>query len=1111
MDSLALTDHGAMYGAIEFYQEARKAGVKPIIGCELYVATRGLESREAADKNPYHLTLLARDERGYRNLLQLNTRAHLEGFYYKPRLDRRAMEQHHDGLIALSGCLQGEVPRLLLEGRADDARKAARWYRDTFGDFYLELQRHPIADLEKVNPSLIELGRELDIPLVATNDVHYTKKEDFSTHELLLCIQRGSTISDPKRFSMGQTFYLMSADEMADLFRDVPEAVSNTERIAAMCNLELEFNRLLLPQANTPPGMSTNDYLAQVCREGLARRLGEPSSEAVARLDYELDVIRTTRFADYFFVVWDLISFARERRILYGVRGSAAASLVLFALGITNINPLDHRLVFERFLNIERKELPDIDLDFQDERRDEVIAYAAQRYGPECVAQIITFGTLGARASIRDVGRALGMPYGDVDRVARLVPASPHMTLQAALEENPEFGQLYRDDEGVRQLVDSARGLEGIARHASTHAAGVVISKEPLTNHVPLQRPARASEGAIAMTQFPMESIARIGLLKMDILGLANLTVLEKTRQLVHRNKGIEIDLNQIPLDDARTFDLLSAGETTGVFQLEGSGMRRFVRELKPSAFSDIAAMIALYRPGPMQHIPRFIKAKQGLEPIRFPHPTLAEILKETYGVIVYQDQVLLIVQAFAGYSLGEADIFRKAMGKKIPEVMKKERENFIAGAKKKGFSTRLAGEIFDLIEPFAGYAFNKAHSVSYAMIAYQTAYFKANYPAEFMSALLTNNMGQADKISSAINECNRLGIPVLPPDINKSDATFTIEAVDGREGIRFGLAAIKNVGYGAVEPLIASRAEGEFISIADLCRRADIRAINKRAMESLIKVGALDCLGERGALLSSVDRIIALSHREKHLKESGQSTMFDLWGDAVQAPLPQIELEGGACSPDERLAWEHELLGVYLSEHPFTRAASKLAGQVTALCGEINEDMDGQEVILAGMVSTIRHLYTKDGRPFASATLEDLDGRAEVTAWPEVYERTTELWHEGNILLIEGKVRARGDRVQLNCERVREYHADEAEPPPKPAMRRITIDIAETDDEAGDTQRLQSIFAALRMYPGRDEVRLRVKNGVETYALRLPGVEYCPELHRELGVIAGESNVAVS
>jgi DNA polymerase-3 subunit alpha len=1112
MDSLAITDHGVMYGAIEFYQAAKEAGVKPILGCECYLTPFGHRTRDPADKTAYHLTLLAKNAEGYHNLLQLTTKSHLEGFYYKPRVDRELLAEHHEGLVALSGCLQGEIPRLLLDGRVEEARRAALWYKEVFGDFYLELQRHPIEELERVNPQLIALGGELEIPLVATNDVHYTVKEDLPFHELLLCIQRNTTIQNEKRMKMGDSFYLKSEAEMAELFSDLPQALENTQHIAEQCHLTLKFGKSLLPNVVTPEGKTADDYLGELCRLGLRYRFTQPAAEIVDRMEYELDIIRKTDFANYFLVVWDLISFAKEREILFGVRGSAAASLVLYSLGITDIDPLENKLVFERFLNVERKELPDIDLDFQDERRDEVISYAARKYGDDCVAQIITFGTFGARAAIRDVGRALGMLYGDVDRVARLVPPSPNMTLEQALGDNPELGELYRDDEGVRQLVDNARGVEGIARHSSTHAAGVVISKEPLTRYVPLQRPTKTGEGAIAMTQFPMEAIAKIGLLKLDILGLANLTVLEKTIELIAQTRGVSIDLNALPLDDPKTFELLSAGETTGVFQLEGAGMRRFVKELKPSSFSDIAAMIALYRPGPMQHIPIFIKAKHGLEPIQFPHPALSQILEETYGVIVYQDQVLLIVQAFAGYSLGEADIFRKAMGKKISDVMKKERKNFIAGAKEKGFAAELAKEIFDLIEPFAGYAFNKAHSVSYAMIAYQTAYFKANYPAEFMSALLTMDIGQPEKIHSAVNECNRLGIPVLLPNINKSEATFIIERQDGKEGIRFGLGAIKNVGFGAVEPLIAARADGEFESIADFCRRADLRSINKRALESLIKVGALDTLGNRGALLASIDRILSLAQREKRLKETGQATMFDLWGESVPVPLSDLELEGSDVALKEKLAWERELLGFYLSEHPFSRAAPKLAPITTALCGDIDEEMVGQDVVIAGMVSAVRQLYTRDGRPFASTTLEDLNGRVEVAAWPDTYERTRELWSEGNILLVEGKVRVRGDRVQLSCERVRQYQPEDVGPAP-PARRRLLIIIAQTDNEGDDVTRLHRISAVLKDYPGRDEIRLRVTRGDEMINLKLPEMTagYCPELHQRLAAIVGEEALVVN
>jgi len=915
----------------------------------------------------------------------------------------------------------------------------------------------------------------------------------------------------------GDSFYLRSPQEMAELFSDLPQALESTERIADMCQLELQFGRLLLPEVETPGGKTADDYLEELCREGLKRRFPQPPPQVVERLEYELDVIRKTDFANYFLVVWDLISFAKEQEILFGVRGSAAASLVLYCLGITDIDPLENGLVFERFLNVERREMPDIDLDFQDDRRDEVISYAAQRYGHDRVAQIITFGTLGARAALRDVGRALGMPYGDVDRVARLVPPAINMTLERALEESSEMGSLYAEDEGARQLIDNARRVEGIARHASTHAAGVVISKEPLTQYVPLQRPTRGNEGAIAMTQFSMEAIAKIGLLKMDILGLVNLTILGKAKDIIAQTRGIAIDLNRIPLDDQKTFELLSLGETTGVFQLEGAGMRRSVKELKPSSFSDVAAMIALYRPGPMQHIPTFIKAKHGLEPIQFPHPALSPILEETYGVIVYQDQVLHIVQALAGYSLGQADIFRKAMGKKIPETMRKERRNFIAGAKKRGFPPEVAKEVFDLIEPFAGYAFNKAHSVTYAMIAYQTAYLKANYPAEYMTAVLTMNMGQPDKIASAVTECHRLGIPVLPPDINKSDITFTIEKEGEKEGIRFGLAAIKNVGQGAVKPIIASREAGELKSIEDFCRRADLRAINRRALESLIKAGALDSFGPRGALLAGADRIISVAQREQRLRETGQATMFDLWGEMMPTPMPAVELPEIEVSVKESLAWEKELLGVYLSEHPFSRVAQQLASYVTALCGDIGEEIVGQGIVVAGSVISARQLSTREGRPFGSAILEDMSGRVEVTAWPEVYQRTKELWVEGNILLVEGRVKARGERVQLSCDRVTLYRADggeevEEEPPPPPKRRRVLINIAQTADEEGDVARLHQIFDVLGDFPGEDEVRLRVTKGDEVTSLELPDMTtgYCPELKQRLVGLIGEEDLRV-
>ncbi len=1143
MDSLAITDHGSLHGLIQFYLQTKEAGIKPILGCELYLAHGERRSRGREEKSPHHLVVLARNETGYRNLLQLSSRGYLEGFYYKPRVDKELLTQYHDGLIALSACLKGEVASLIQQRRRKDAEKAAMWYKEVFGDFYIEIQDHAIPELPRINKELISISHKLDLPLVATNDTHYIDKDDAPLHDILLCIQTNSTIHDEKRFRMADdSFSLKSPQEMANLFRDYPQAIENTQRIAEMCDLKLEFGRLHLPQIDIPRDKTADEHLADLCLQGLAGRYPDASTEVRERLFYELEVIKRTEFANYFLVVWDVISWAEKQGILFGVRGSAAASLVLYCLAVTNIDPLAHKLVFERFLNVERKEMPDIDLDFQDDRRDEVIRYVAQRFGADRVAQIVTFGTMGARGSLRDVGRALGMPYGQVDRVARLVPPVAS-SLSEALAENSELSDVYHGDREIKRLIDTATRLEGVARHSSTHAAGVVISDEPLINHVALLRPTGGNQQDLPTTQLAMEDIARIGLLKMDFLGLANLTILGKTREIVSQTCGIEIDLDRIPMDDARTFELLSAGETTGVFQLEGAGMRRHIKELKPSNFGEIAAMVALYRPGPIQHIPAFIGSKHEQIPIKFPHPALESILEETYGVIVYQDQVLLITQAFAGYSLGEADIVRKAMGKKIPEIMQAERDRFIAGARTLGYPQKVAEDVFNLIEPFAGYAFNKAHATSYAMIAYKTAYLKANYPVEFMTALLIANSGNQSKISTVVGECRRLGIPVLLPDVNRSKRTFAIEKVvssqqsavssPGRDGglstldsrlstdmaIRFGLGAIKNVGVSAVEPLITAQERGgDFKSLEDFCRRG-LPGLNKRALESLIKVGALDSLESRGALLAGIDRILRLSHQEQQLKESGQATMFDLWGETAITPVPALELGNIEIPNSEALAWEKELLGVYLSAHPLVSAAKDLGNKITAFCGQIDEEMDGQEVALVGIVATVRRGMTRNNRPFVSAILEDIGGEIEVTAWSEVYERTEEIWNEGNALLVRGKIRLRGDRVQLNCQGAVAYLPGEPLDIPWPTAslpsppRRVTISISQTDDVLGDIARLQQVFATLGQYPGEDRAYLAIANTIGTVTLDLPtlGVRYCPELQQQLAEIIGEDGLNIA
>ncbi len=1123
MDSLAITDHGTLYGIIQFYNKARESGIKPILGCEIYVAPGERTSRTPGDKSPYHLILLAKNEIGYHNLLKLSSKGFLEGFYYKPRVDKELLATHHEGLIALSACLQGEVPRLILERRRSDAEAAAMWYKETFGDFYLEIQSHGIPEQEKVNKAMIEMSKKLDIPLVATNDAHYLEKEDAPIHDILLCVQTQTTVHDKKRMKMpDDSFYLRSPEEMSLIFAEWPEAIENTGRISEMCDLNLEFGRLHLPEIELPAGRTPDEYLADLCWQGLPKRYPDATEEVKERLIYELKVINETEFPNYFLVVWDLIRFVREQGILFGVRGSAAASLVLYCLGITDIDPLKHKLVFERFLNVERKEMPDIDLDFQDDRREEAIHYVADKYGADRVAQIVTFGTMGAKGVLRDVGRVMGMPYEQVDAVARLIPQIGG-DLADALKENAEFGSMYHGDPEIRKLVDTSLKLEGLSRHASTHAAGVVISKEPLMDNIPLQRPTGNNESGLAATQLPMEEVGKIGLLKLDFLGLANLSILGKAREFIAQSCGIEIDLQRIPLDDPQTYKLLSAGETAGVFQLEGAGMRRYIRELKPTNFSDIASMVALYRPGPKEHIPIFIGAKHKKIPVKFPHPALEKILEETYGIIVYQDQVLKIVQAFAGYTLGEADIVRKAMGKKKAEIMEKEREGFIAGAmEKKGFSREIAEEVFKLIEPFAGYAFNKAHATSYAMIAYQTAYLKAHYPAEFMTALLATYMGNQEKVTSAIAECRRLGIPVLTPDVNRSNKSFSIEKDEkGNMAIRFGLAVIKNVGEGAVEPIIAAREKnGPFKSIEDLCRRADLRGLNKRALECLIKVGALDSLGSRGALLGGIDRILKLSQQEQQLKESGQVTMFDLWGETASAPLPVLQLSDIGIPESEALGWEKELLGVYLSAHPLVSATNDLGDKITAFCGQINDEMDGQEATVVGTVTSLRRGTTKKNKPFVSAVLEDLSGEIEITVWAEVLEKTESLWEEGKTILLLGKIGMRGNRVQLTCKNAVRYetgmdipwHSAEPLPLPLPQTRQITISISETEDSQADSSRLQELFAILENFPGKDMVYLLIKNGDATVTLSLPdhSVSYCPELQRQLAELVSEDGLAV-
>jgi DNA polymerase-3 subunit alpha len=1150
----AITDHGNLYGIIDFYKQAHKRGIKPLLGIETYVARGSRHQKDGAEKSPFHLGLIARNMEGYRNLLALSTLANLEGYYYKPRIDRELLREHSAGLLALSGCPSSEVHRALQEGRRDDAIATMKWYREIFdGHYYIEVQEHFDEQFSRCNAELIALGRELDIPVVATNDSHYTAPEDAEAHDILLCIGTNSTINDPKRMRMeGGSYYIKSEEEMRALFPDHPEVIENTMRVVDSVEaFTLEFGRLQLPDPELPEGSTPMQYLAALAWEGFARLYPQATEEMRRRLEYELDVVAETGFAAYILLVREFAQYARTHQIPFGVRGSAAASVILYCIGITDIDPIAHRLVFERFLNRERREMPDIDMDIADDRRAELIQYVARRFGHDRVAQIITFGTLGAKAAIRDVARALGLPAVEGDRIARLVPAMPlHITIDRALQDSPELKVLYDNDPVVRDVIEKARQIEGIARHASVHAAGVVIAKDPLMTVAPLQRPSRGDDQTLPVVCWDMNTVAEIGLLKMDFLGLANLTILGRAVELIRARHDPQFDLKTIPDGDAKTYEMLKRGETFGVFQLESAGMRRYIQELRPESIAELSAMVALYRPGPMAHIPAYCRSKHGLEPVRYPHPDLAEILDETYGIIVYQDQVLLIAQKFGGYTLGQADIMRKAMGKKIPEKMRAERENFRAGAIAKGYTAEDADKIFDLIEPFAGYAFNKAHATCYGTLAYQTAYLKANYPAEYMTALLmladSHPAGFAERVAAAAAECARLGLPILPPDINRSGLTFQIDtAPDGSVGIRFGLATIKNVGEGAVEGLIAERERnGPYTSLEDLCRRAASRQLNKRVLESLIQAGALDCFAEaagmerglyRSTLLANIERIVSLIQREQRLRDSGQATMFDLFGAEMPVPLPDLELQPTtALPPRELLRREKELLGVYVSEHPFKAAARMLADQIDMLIGEVTaESAADREIRLAGMVMTVRPLLTRDGRGFCAATLEDLSGQIEVTVWPDLYETTRDLWVEGKIVRLMARVRQREDRLNIavvnaaehdptagstaiDAEIAREVEAAAPTWSSRPARngkngngaaratprRRfmLHIEIAERPDaEEDDRRRLAALIAALREAPGDDAVRLSLRTPAQRYELELPPCALSPELEARI------------
>ncbi|MBT3863091.1 MAG: DNA polymerase III subunit alpha [Chloroflexi bacterium] len=1027
--AIALTDHGNLHGAIDIYQSAKKAGIKPIIGVEGYVADGARDERNPQKRSPFHMTLLAQNRVGYQNLMKLVTASHIEGFYYRPRMDREILEKYSEGLIVLSGCPSGELARYIKNGDMDAVHETLEWYGNVFQDrYYLEMMMHEhVPDQAEINEALIQLSSQSGLPMVVTNDSHYVRREDSEAQDILTCIQTNSNVKDPTRLHMEDTtYYLRSAAEMQAEWSHLPEAIANTVNIAESCELELEFGQTFVPSYSTPQNKPSMEYLKELCHKGMKKRFdNNPSEEVLKRLEHELGIIEETNFPDYFLVCWDIFNFVNEKGILSAVRGSAAASLVLYCLEVTQIDPVEADLFFERFLNVERREMPDIDMDFADDRREEVIKYCIDHYGREHVAQIITFGTLGAKAAIRDTARALALPLDLSDKLAKMVPLTLNIKLKDAIAESAEMRTEISRNRDARELIEMAQRVEGSVRHASTHAAAVVISEKPLTDYVPLQRSTSKKEDASPTTQYAMHPVADVGLLKMDFLGLANLSILDQCVKLIAETTGEHMGVYDVPIDDEKAFQILGEGDTFGVFQLESEGMRKNVKQLKPTTINDLAAMIALYRPGPMEHIGTFIEAKHGRAEISYPHEDLRELLEPTYGVLVYQDQVMLIAQAFGGYTLGEADILRKAMGKKNVAVMKAEHDKFSKGALEKGYTQDQADTVFKLMEPFAGYGFNKAHAVSYAYIAYWTAYFKANYSTEYIAAVLDSASGNPEKVGMAIREASRLNIAVKPPSINYSRSGFTIERdAEGNDAIRFGMAAVKNVGAAAVDLLVEVReAAGTFNDIEDICRRVDSKSLNRRTLESLIRVGAFDEFGGRGNLLESVDRIIATIQRQTKLRESGQTSMFDMLGESVPAPMVEIEISGSDDTTDqERVIWERDLLGVELTQSPFTREMRQQPENIIVFAADITADLSGQKRAALGQINNIRDLTTKRGDKFISLNLTLLDGDIEMVVWPNILEQNPVLWENGNFVSVSGEVRERFGRVSLSVETASEY-----------------------------------------------------------------------------------------
>ncbi|KKT95442.1 MAG: DNA polymerase III DnaE, DNA polymerase III subunit alpha [Parcubacteria group bacterium GW2011_GWC1_45_14] len=1034
MDSIALTDHGVLYGAIDLFITAKEKGIKPILGCEMYVTPNDLHSKNptAEDRKRYHLILLVKNEKGYKNLMKLVSIAHLEGFYYKPRIDRKILRQYGEGLVGLSACAEGEIPAQIVMGNYDKAKELALEYMDIFdeGSFFLEVQSHPNFPNQKIaNDGIFKLSKELNIPVVATCDVHYVKKEDATAQDILLCVQTNRKVQETDRMNlMDFDLSLRSPEEVLSSFPDHPEVLENTQKVVELCDFHLKLGETQLPHFEVPEGFTDVTYLRHLTKEGLEKRYkGQHTNVHEERMDYELSVIEKCGYSSYFLIVQDFVNWAKENGIVVGPgRGSAAGSFVSYLVGITNVDPIQYDLLFERFLNPERVSMPDVDMDFADDRRDDVLAYVRKKYGDDHVAQIITFGTMAARAAIRDTGRALGLPYDFCDKTSKMIPM--FTSIKKALEEVPEFKTHYESGEDAKKLINNAMRLEGVSRHAGMHACGVVITKEPVTEYTPIQNITGAREGTV--TQYSSSTktsyVEKIGLLKMDFLGLKNLTIIQNAIRIIKKTKGVEINIDELPVDDELAYKLFQDGKTTGVFQFESSGMKRYLKLLKPTVIEDIIAMVALYRPGPMDWIPDFISGKHGTRKVSYVHPKLEPILKNTYGVAVYQEQVMQIARALAGFSMGEADVLRKAMGKKILDLIQEQKIKFVEGCVKNGVSKEIGEKVFSFIEPFAGYGFNRSHAACYALIGYQTAYLKAHYPEAFMAALLTSDQDNIDRIAIEVDETRDMGIEVLPPDVNESFENFAvILGDDGKNRIRFGLNAIKNVGHVVAEEIVKERkANGKFKSLADLVERVQTKDLNKKSIEALAKVGALDDLGERKQIIENIENIISFSKNIQKNKDSNQVSLFG--AEILESPTIQMT----ECEPStkkERLKWEKELLGLYVTDHPVAEFQDFLDEAATPIAS-LSKEMVGQRIKVGGVIQKVQKILTKRHETMLFVTLEDTKGRIELLVFPRVLEKTQSAWEEERMIIAEGRLSDKDGSFKLIADEANELNRHEVD-----------------------------------------------------------------------------------